>query len=141
MSVYKNKIDKNMENYKQRYKEALERASKLRVQNPFDTVGQMVEHIFPELKENEDERIRKQLCDFLRDNMLHQDAQYFISWLEKQGKRQGISALYEWDNSTGEHYWVLYGVDKDLIVTHWMPLPEAPTVAKNATVNEKGGKL
>ena len=30
---------------------------------------------------------------------------------------------YERDNSTGEHYWVLYGVDKDLIVTHWMPLP------------------
>ena len=25
-------------------------------------------------------------------------------------------------------------------ITHWMPLPEAPTVAKNATVNEKGGK-
>lgn len=23
---------------------------------------------------------------------------------------------------------------------HWMPLPQAPTVAKNATVKEKGGK-
>lgn len=33
---------------------------------------------------------------------------------------------YERDNSTGEHYWVLYGVDKDLVVTHWMPLPQAP---------------
>lgn len=41
---------------------------------------------FPELRESEDEKIRKELCDFLRDNMLHQDAQYFISWLEKQGK-------------------------------------------------------
>lgn len=41
-------------------------------------------------KENEDERIRKELCDFLRDNMLHQDAQYFISWLEKQGKQESI---------------------------------------------------
>ena len=30
---------------------------------------------------------------------------------------------YERDNSIGEHYWVLYGVDKDLIVTHWMPAP------------------
>ena len=30
-------------NYEQKYKEALERASKLSVQNPFDTVGQMVE--------------------------------------------------------------------------------------------------
>lgn len=25
-------------------------------------------------------------------------------------------------------------------ITHWMPLPEAPTVAKNATVKEKGDK-
>lgn len=33
---------------------------------------------------------------------------------------------YERDNSTGEHYWWLYGVDKDLVVTHWMPLPQAP---------------
>ena len=34
---------------------------------------------------------------------------------------------YERDNSIGEHYWMLYGVDKDLIVTHWMPLPAPPT--------------
>lgn len=33
---------------------------------------------------------------------------------------------YERDNSTSEHYWVLYGVDKDLIGTHWMPLPQPP---------------
>lgn len=33
---------------------------------------------------------------------------------------------YERDNNTGEHYWMLYGVDKDLVVTHWMPLPQAP---------------
>ena len=39
-------------------------------------------------KESEDERIREQLCDFLRDNMLYQDAQYFISWLEKQSKKK-----------------------------------------------------
>ena len=35
------------------YDEALERASKLRVQNPFDTVSQMMEHVFPKLKESE----------------------------------------------------------------------------------------
>lgn len=33
---------------------------------------------------------------------------------------------YERDNSIGEHYWVLYGEDKDLIVTRWMPLPAPP---------------
>lgn len=33
---------------------------------------------------------------------------------------------YERNNSTDEHYLVLYGVDKDLFVTHWMPLPQVP---------------
>ena len=33
---------------------------------------------------------------------------------------------YEHDKSTNEFYWVLYGVDKDIPVTHWMPLPQAP---------------
>lgn len=32
-----------------------------------------------------------------------------------------------------------FGNEYDDII-HWMPLPEAPTVAKNATVNEKGGE-
>ena len=35
------------------YDEALERTSKLRVQKPFDTVSQMMEHVFPKLKESE----------------------------------------------------------------------------------------
>ena len=26
------------------------------------------------------------------------------------------------------------------VITHWMPLPQAPTVAENATVKEKGGE-
>lgn len=30
--------------------------------------------------------------------------------------------------------WRLYNI------THWMPMPQAPIVAKNATVKEKGGK-
>lgn len=29
---------------------------------------------------------------------------------------------------------------RDVHPTHWMPKPEAPTVAKNATVKKKGGK-
>lgn len=30
---------------------------------------------------------------------------------------------YERYNSTGEYYWILYNVDKDHEVTHWLPLP------------------
>ena len=68
-------------NYEKLYKEALEKASKLRVQNPFDTVGQMVEHIFPELKESEDERIRKEIIEYIKTGTYHKD---WVAWLEKQ---------------------------------------------------------
>lgn len=47
---------------------------------------------------------------------------------------------YERDNSIGEHYWVLYGVDKDLIVTHWMPLPEPPSSSGKPNNCKKGGQ-
>lgn len=40
-------------------------------------------YVNEELKESEDERIKEQLSEFLHDNMLYQDAQYFDSWLEK----------------------------------------------------------
>ena len=43
-------------NYEQKYNEALKRALKLRVQNPFDTVGEMVEYIFPDLQESGDDK-------------------------------------------------------------------------------------
>lgn len=83
----------------EKYKEALERASKLRVQNPFDTVGQMVEHIFPELEESEDERTRKELIEeiaFITPNNDELDDECNVlptyqkridkyrAWLEKQ---------------------------------------------------------
>lgn len=47
--------------------------------------------------------------------------------------RDGSIAVgrYERDNSACEHYWILYGVEKELIVTHWMPTPQPP---------KKGGK-
>lgn len=67
---------------------------------------------FPELKESEDERIRQELCDFLRDNMLHQDAQYFISWLERQGeqkpfpKQLDADKVIEWLNDQACLGWI-----------------------------------
>lgn len=82
---------KTIEELHKKYKEALERASKLKVQNPFDTVGQMVENIFPELKESEDERIRKVIYGWIYT----QPSQFFdincfskeemLAWLERQG--------------------------------------------------------
>lgn len=74
-------------NYEKKYKEALERA---REQYNKRTPLYDIEYIFPELKESEYERIMEELCDFLRDNMLYQDAQYFISWLERQGEQKSF---------------------------------------------------
>jgi len=82
--------------YKEKYEQALEKASKLRVQNPFDTVGQMVEHIFPELQESEDEKARKELIAFLEESLYlgcpdetwdSKGIERWIAWLEKQGEK------------------------------------------------------
>ena len=85
-----------MDYYEKKYKKALERASKLRFQNPFDTVSQMVEYIFPELKESENEKIRKAIHIYLDWLDGHKDYQPkgdytikdMIAWLEKQGKQK-----------------------------------------------------
>jgi hypothetical protein len=50
-----------MEDYKEKYEHALERAKKL-IALPDDKA--MLEEIFPELKESEDENIRKELIEF-----------------------------------------------------------------------------
>ena len=75
--------------YKEIYKEALERASKLRVQNPFDTVGQMVEYIFPELKRAEDERIKFLIksCVYASD-ITPEGREEIFAWLEKQSEKK-----------------------------------------------------
>lgn len=48
-------------NYKEKYEQSLERARKIHFETEFDYEKGMMEEIFPELKENEDERMRKAL--------------------------------------------------------------------------------
>ena len=43
-----------------------------------------LENIFPELKESEDERIRKELCKAIWTYIPYENAQEYIAWLEKQ---------------------------------------------------------
>lgn len=80
-----------------KYKDALERASKLRVQNPFDTVSQMMEHIFPELAESEDEKVRKELIAHCRNiKCVTEGAERitkWLAWLEKQ--KEFVSADFD----------------------------------------------
>lgn len=74
-----------MEDYKKKYEDALERAKKYYNRELYaECNGSLVEDIFPELKESEDERIRKEILQSIQDNMcvIHKDK--CISWLEKQ---------------------------------------------------------
>ena len=85
-------------NYEKLYKEALERA-KYALTTDMDNSGHWaVKYIFPELKESEDERIRKGIIDFLwKEKIFLQEAHSSvennpkyrfvmdaIAWLEKQ---------------------------------------------------------
>lgn len=70
------------------YDKALEKAKTLKeISTNTEVVGYMDE-LFPELKESEDERVRKELLAVINDLVLPDDQQSrFVAWLEKQGKQ------------------------------------------------------
>jgi len=70
------------------YDEALERAKKLYEQG---TITESLSYVFPELKENEDERIRKELIKYFTKgkeylSLIPYSKDECIAWLEKQGE-------------------------------------------------------
>lgn len=83
--------------YEKKYKEALERAEALIAgeTNTSDTLFYLndVKGIFPELKDSEDERIRKELLDYLNERRVVERLtdtrvkEEWIAWLEKQSKK------------------------------------------------------
>lgn len=74
-------------NYEQKYKEALERARDLMTnQNPPAFDKHLIEMVFPELKESDDERKMKELCKAIWTYIPYEEAQEYIAWLEKQKK-------------------------------------------------------
>lgn len=87
-----------MEDYKQKYEQALESAKRCYkdLSNLDGVVATMskdfFEEVFPELKESDDERIKKNLREFLLDapsqNIVshHLDLNETLTWLEKQGE-------------------------------------------------------
>ena len=80
--------------YEKKYKEALSTARKLYNMRG-DWTNLEIESIFPELRENEDERIRKKIIATIHlyyGEPLEDEAKEMIAWLEKQGKNNmGIS--------------------------------------------------
>ena len=53
-----------------------------------------IEHLFPELKESEDEKIRKEIIDFIYDKTdtyeLREKSNSWLAWLEKQGEQKPV---------------------------------------------------
>ena len=87
-----------MEDYKKKYKKALERARVWKEKSgmPIDRQG-ILDDIFPELKESEDEKIIKSIKDAVEyywsdDTQAKND---IIVWLEKQGEK--INAIENFD--------------------------------------------
>lgn len=85
-----------MDTYKKKYKEALERATKAK-NNASLSNGtlRILGIIFPELKESEDEKIRKAQLDYWRSvggkEWHGVPVQKVIAWLEKQGEKKEIN--------------------------------------------------
>ena len=93
--------------YEKKYKEALERAKKLRDNANGLVLQKWCENVFPELKESE-ERIRKEIIAFLKENLETGRAEEtwsisglerWIAWIEKQGKKQQKTPIWKhWKN-------------------------------------------
>lgn len=71
--------------YEKKYKEALERAKRMMSQKE-------IEYLFPELKESEDEKTRKELMDFIYVTCFPvkdlKKKERFLDWLEKRGEQK-----------------------------------------------------
>ena len=80
-----------MEDYKKKYEDALGRANaKIETYNHLGNASgvKSICEIFPELKESEDERVRKSIIDLVEKQMpKSENKKWMIAWLEKQGKK------------------------------------------------------
>ncbi len=83
--------------YEKKYNEALERAKhEYQTHKSFKGFREMLAHIFPELAENEDEKIRKELIEHCKNQAKPYidtgnecpQIQSWIDWLEKQGEQK-----------------------------------------------------
>lgn len=70
-----------------KYEEALAKAKKWYDANTNKGYREIFEDIFPELLESEDERIRKEIIQSIKDNMCVIHKEKCLDWLEKQSKK------------------------------------------------------
>lgn len=89
---------KESEDYKQKYEEALKRAEECHIDGlALSTRKEVIEHIFPELKESKDEKMWKLIKKYAHHNISdtvlkadHITREQLESWLEKQGKQEQL---------------------------------------------------
>ena len=78
---------KSIEEKAKSFKEALSRAKGF--YKRFPEYKEILEKIFPELKESEDEKIKKQIIGFITySKILDETKKNWIAWLEKQGENE-----------------------------------------------------
>lgn len=102
-----------------RYDEALERARNIHTQTEFDCEKVLVEKIFPELRESDDERIRKDIIEYLkqRKTCYSEPFNSWITWLEKQGVQKPVENAEpkfndgDWIVSEDGKTWLINGID------------------------------
>ena len=87
-----------MDSYEKLYKEALEKARDMLSYK--EVRKEDMEYLFPELAESEDERIRKELIDFVKSRLVgFPDCKRFTDWLEKQEKKDILDDAILLDNN------------------------------------------
>lgn len=128
--------------YKKKYKDALERAKYALTTDMNESGHWAVKHIFPELKESEDERIKETLIDYFKIYKKQEECgiktffgiptDNIIAWLEKQDEqnpimnvptREVILSIWdlgnEWKELTNGSISTKYGTQLDYIQKHW----------------------
>jgi len=122
--------------YKEKYEQTLERARKIHNQTEFDYEKGMIEEIFPELKESDDEKIRRGLIEYFnaypKDYFGGLKKSYILTWLKKQAEqkpimnvpsREVILSIWdlgnEWKELTNGCISTEYGTQLDYIQKHW----------------------
>ena len=91
--------------YEKKYKEALEKAEKLYGKY---CINNVLEDLFPELKESEDERLRKGIIRNLQylmdmsEGFVKEDLQEKIVWLEKQREQAKFEPKPAWSEEDEE---------------------------------------
>lgn len=99
-----------MENYKEKYEQALENIKKIKATNKDNKkLVDFIEYKYPELKESEDERIRKWIYNLvsnqkkIAENFLSKEnvtvTEKALAWLEKQGEKKPEFCHHEVDFS------------------------------------------